>query len=97
MFEYEVMNLNVSANFKVLLYLITIVNFNLWKCRNDYVHQQEDFEPEKFISRLTRTIGARKRLQLHPSISEAKKIPRIDGIFSAIVTLQSVAFPHDNG
>ena len=76
---------------------ITIVNFNLWKCRNDYVHQQEDFEPEKFITRLTRTIGARKRLQLHPSISEVKKIPRIDDIFSAIVTLQNVAFPHDNG
>ena len=97
MFQYEVMNLNTPANFKVLLYLITIVNFHLWKCRNEFVHQQENFEPEKYIKKLIRTIGARKRLQLHSLINEDRKIPRIDEMFNAIVTLQSVVFPIDNG
>ena len=97
MFQYEVMNLNTRVNFKVLLYLITIVNFHLWKCRNEFVHQQENFDLEKYIKKLIRSIGARKRLQIHSSINEDRKIPRIDEMFNAIVTLQNVVFPLDNG
>ena len=97
MFHYEVMNLNSRANFKVLLYLITIVNFHLWKCRNEFVHQQENFDPEKYMKKLIRTIGARKRLQHNSLISEDCKIPHIYEIFNAIVTLQNIVYLIDNG
>ena len=49
------------------------------------------------IKKLIRTFGARKRLQHNSLISEDKKIPRIDEMFNAIVTLQNVVYPIDNG
>ena len=97
MFHYEVMNLKPSKDFKLLLYLNTIVNYHLWKFRNDCVHLQIRFDSEQYIRRLIRSVGARKRLQLNSSIPWNRKIPRMQELFDSLLTLQNITFPVDNG
>ena len=68
--EFEVMNIRASPpDFKIILYMTTIINYHLWKYRNLCVHENRQFDQRIFISKLIKSVGARKRLQQCPGVS----------------------------
>ncbi len=94
------MNIQTTYNdVRTILYLTTIVNYHLWKHRNECVHENALFDYELLIKKLMRSVGARKRLQLRPdfSVHKNKTINRIEDLFNAILTLFNISFPIDNG
>ena len=98
LYRFDVMNLVASRNdLKLLIYLNTIINHQIWKFRNSCIHQQTTFDHNIMISKILRSIGSRKNFQ-HRFINDNKKIPRLEEIFTAMLTIQSITSkPIDNG
>ena len=95
--EFEVMNINCQKDdVKVILYLTTIVNYHLWKARNRAVHDGILFDCNDFVSRLIKSVGARKRLQLNVNKPELK-VDRLSEIMSNMIFLQNLTFAIDPG
>ena len=97
--EFEVMNIRPMAqDFKLILYMTTIINYDLWKYRNLCVYDDRNFDPRVFVSKLIRSVGARKRLQeyLHTD-SDIYKVNRIEELLNTMVFLQNISFSYDNG
>ena len=97
LYEMEVMNIKCQRNdIKIILYLTTIVNYHLWKARNRCVHHGQNFDCNDFVSRLIKSVGARKRLQTHINENDLK-VDRITEILSNMVLLRNVTFAIDTG
>ena len=95
--EFEVMNIKCERNdIKIILYLTTIVNYHLWKARNRCVHEGQIFDCNDLVSRLIKSVGARKRLQMHVSKDDLK-VDRIPEILSNMVLLKNITFSIDTG
>ena len=101
--QYEIMNIRFITSrggkeLKFIWYLNTIINYHLWKVRNDCVHNAEIFNYEKIVNKVIRSVGARKKLQQKFNFSqEPLKIPKIDELFSSIIALKNITFLYDNG
>ena len=102
-YQYELMNIRFTSSrggneLKLILYLNTIINYHIWKVRNDCVHNGEIFNYEKIVNKLIRSVGARKNLQNHfNSNQRSLKITRIEELFSSMITLTNLTFQFDNG
>ena len=102
-YQYELMNIRFTSSrggneLKLILYLNTIINYHIWKVRNDCVHNGEIFNYEKIVNKLIRSVGARKNLQNHfNSNQRSLKITRIEELFSSMITLKNLTFQFDNG
>ena len=93
--EFEPMNIRCNRNdIKVILYLNTIVNYHLWKLRNRCIHEGDSFDFTNLISRLIKSVGARKRLQSLLN-DEKLKIDRLDEILSAMIMLNNLQIDDD--
>ena len=79
---------------KPLIYLNSIINYAIWKMRNEIRFKFENFDVEVLIRKVVRTIGARKKL--NPQLSPSFQIPHIDELFDSIVSVLNT-FPFDNG
>ena len=86
--------ISVKKDVVLLLYLHTVINHQLWKLRNNCVHENARFDHQSLISKVIRSVGSRKNFQ-QKMISSRKKIPRIDELFTSMVTLKNITF--DNG
>ena len=75
--KFDVMTLPFcnGRNFKLLVYLTTIINHQIWKYRNDCVHESAVFDHDILISKVIRSIGARKNFQQR-MLTDTKKILR---------------------
>ena len=94
--DFEVMSITCqSDSFRLVLYLTTIINYHLWKTRNDCVHEKVEFDCAKFINKLIRSTGARARIQKFTHFPDSKMVPKIDELFHSLVTLRNIMF--DNG
>ena len=104
-YETEVMNVRSSNSlssggetFKIIVYLTAIINYHIWKVRNNCVFQNETFNYENVVNKLIRSIGARRNLQQRLTLAqEALRIPRIDELFSSMIAIKNITFLHDNG
>ena len=103
-FDFELCRKNLQINLtavkysgtyeKSLIYLNSIVNYGIWKLRNDIRFKSERFNAKVLMRKLVRTIGARKRL--NPNLAPSFQIPHIDRLYESMtVTVNS--FPFDNG
>ena len=63
--------------------------------RNVCVHEKEVFSVEKLINKLIKSSGARARMQKATVFLESRKIPRIEEMFSSLLSLSNIMF--DNG
>ena len=63
----------------------SIVNYNLWKLRNQIVHEDERFDSLKLINKVIASICARKNIE-----SRVKKCNKVPFIQEYHVTLASV-------
>ena len=77
-----------------LIYLNSIINYGIWKMRNDIRFKFEKFDHKVLMRRVVRSIGARKRVD--SKLSPSFQIPHIDKLYESIVAVFNV-FPFDNG
>ena len=95
--EFEVMNIKSSkSDIKVILYLTSIINYHLWKARNRAVHDGIVFDCNDIVSRLIKSVGARKRLQLNINKVELK-VDRLPEIMANMIFLHNLTFVVDPG
>ena len=94
-FQIHLIAVKYSGTYeKSLIYLNSIVNYGIWKLRNDIRFKSETFNAKVLMRKLVRTIGARKRL--NPNLAPSFQIPHIDRLYESMtVTVKS--FPFDNG
>ena len=60
-----------------------------------HVFEKEVFSVEKLVNKLIKSIGARVRMEKAPVFLESRKIPRIEEMFSSLLSLSNIMF--DNG
>ena len=87
--DFEIMSIKCKSDFLLISYLTTLVNYHLWKTRNAYVHEKDVFSVEKLVNKLIKSIGARVRMEKAPVFLESRKIPRIEEMFSSLLSLLS--------
>ena len=93
--EINLTSVNYSGVYeKALIYLNSIVNFGIWKMRNDIRYKFEVFNANTLMRKVVRTIGARNRL--NSKLAPSFQIPHIDQLFDAITVVINI-FPFDNG
>ena len=96
--QFDVMSLSCTNrdSFKLLLYLYTVINYHIWKLRNQCVHQSVSFDHKTLVSNIIRSIGSRRNWQRHAP-TEQYLIPRIDEVYNAMITIRNITFHLDTG
>ena len=90
LWEYEVMNIKCNRkDIKIVMYLNNIVNYHIWKMRNRCIYEGYQFDFVDIISRLIKSVGARKRLQAS-IYNDELKVGRLDEIISAMIMLHDL-------
>ena len=79
---------------KTFIYLNSIVNYSIWKHRNDIRYNFENFNLEVLTRKIIRSIGARKHVDAKLTLSY--RVPFINQLFDALVNAVN-SFPFDNG
>ena len=85
-----------GTDFQLLVYLNTIINHQIWKCRNECVHENAVFDYNSLISKIMRSVGARKNFQRR-MMTEKPKVPRLDDLFVSMLTIRNITYSIDNG
>ena len=84
--HYSLVSIKENGKYQdLILYLNSIVNYNLWKLRNQIVHEDERFDSLKLINKVIASICARKNIE-----SRVKKCNKVPFIQEYHVTLASV-------
>ena len=96
--RFDIMNLPFcnGTDFQLLVYLNTIINHQIWKCRNECVHENAVFDYNSLISKIMRSVGARKNFQRR-MMTEKPKVPRLDDLFVSMLTIRNITYSIDNG
>ena len=85
------MHIRISdrMNFQLIIYLNTVINYHIWKYRNDCVHNAAKFEYTVLIARILRTVGARRNWQKR-LLTDSRKIIRIDDLYVTMLTIHNI-------
>ena len=95
--EFDVMSIScVSVDFKIVMYLTTIVNYHIWRYRNQCIYENENFDYENLVMKIFRSVCSRKNME-HRIINERLKIPRIEELCSTMLLIKNLTFHIDNG
>ena len=77
-----------------LIYLNSVVNYSIWRHRNDIRYRFINFDLETLSRKIVCSIGARKARD--PYVVESYKVPFINKLHDAILCAVN-HFPFDNG
>ena len=79
---------------KTLIYLNTVVNYNIWRYRNDIRYKFDDFNLKDLLGRIIRSVGYRRKIDQQVTCSF--KIPCINQLYDTLVRVVN-HYPFDNG
>ena len=79
---------------KTLIYLNSVVNYSIWKMRNDVRYKSESFDQKILLKKVLRSIGGRRNIDRE--LSPSHQLPYIKELYEAMVVAYH-AFPFDNG
>lgn len=89
-------NLNMNRKFeKMVVYFNSVINFSIWKMRNEIKFEFKSFSIEKLVSKIIRSIKARKNVD--PKMNESKRIPFLLDLSSSFMVESKKYLPVDNG
>ena len=86
---------NLKKYEKMLVYLNTIINYSIWKMRNEIKHESITFSMDKLVGKIIRSIRARKNVD--SKVVDSKKIPFIFDLDSSFMRESRRYLPIDNG
>ena len=93
--KLDTTKMNLQKNFeKVLIYFNSVVNYSIWKMRNDIKFKFENFKIKVLVKKIIRSIGARKATE--PKLADSFKIPLLKELHDTLISVCSM-FPFDNG
>ena len=79
---------------KTLVYFCSVINYTLWRVRNDIRYKFESFNEWVVIKKIIRSIGARKNME--HKLSDSFKVPFLVDLYNSIVFVSQL-YPFDNG
>ena len=79
----------------MLIYFNSIINYTLWKLRNEIKFEFGNFSTEKVVSKIIRSMRARKNVE--PKLIESKRIPFLTDLCSSFMLESRKYLPIDNG
>ena len=79
---------------KTLVYFCSVINYTLWRVRNDIRYKFESFNERVVIKKIIRSIGARKNME--HKLSDSFKVPFLVDLYNSIVFVSQL-YPFDNG
>ena len=95
---FDLVNVRLGTNRKydkMLIYFNTIINYTLWKIRNEIKFEFGNFSTEKVVSKIMRSMRARKNVE--PKLIESKRIPFLKDLCSSFMLESRKYLPIDNG
>ena len=96
MLDFVKTKLNINGKFvKMLVYFNSIINYSIWKMRNEIKFEFAIFSIEKLVSKIIRSMKARKIVD--QKVIESKKIPHLIDLVSSFMNESKKYLPIDNG
>ena len=94
-FHFDFASTGCNRQFeKALIYLNTVVNYSIWRHRNDIRYNFINYDLEEITKKMIRSIGARRHSDSY--VIESYKIPYINELYEAVVCAVN-HYPFDNG
>jgi len=95
-FNFDLVNISLNQRRyeKTLVYLNTVVNYNIWRYRNDCRYRFKEFNLKDLMSRIAKSIGYRKRVD--QQVTDSFKVPFINLLYNKLVGAINL-YPFDNG
>ena len=79
---------------KTLIYLNTVVNYSIWRLRNDIKYRSQSFSLKNLCNKIIKSVGYRKNID--QQVTDTYKIPHINQLYDYLVNVVN-QFPFDNG
>ena len=94
-FHLDLTNIQCNRKYKkTLIYFNSIVNYGIWKMRNDIRYKFELFDAQILLRKVLRTVGGRKGVD--QKLAPSYQIPYLQELFDSMRFVMS-NFPFDNG
>ena len=78
---------------KLILYVDTIVNHNIWKTRNKIFHENEKFDIYKLISKISASLCARRAIEnTENRLTASKKVEFLHEYLVAFCSIKDAMF-----
>ena len=78
---------------KLILYVNTIVNHNIWKTRNKIFHENEKFDIYKLISKISASLSARRAIEnTENRLTASKKVEFLHEYQVAFCSIKDAMF-----
>ena len=96
MLDFVKVNLNVNGTMgKMLVYFNSIINFSIWKIRNEVKFEFISFSLDKLVRKILRSMRARKNVD--QKMIESKRIPYLMDLILSFMMESKKYLPIDNG
>ena len=79
---------------KTLVYLNSVVNYNIWRYRNDIRYRFKEFNLEDLMCRIIKSVGYRRKVD--QQVTDSFKVPFINQLYEKLVNTKNL-YPFDNG
>ena len=89
---------NLGGNYafeKMLIYFNTIINYSIWRERNDIKFNFVKFGLGSILKRIHKSMGARRNVD--NKLLETRRIPYLRDLCSTFILISRKKFPFDNG
>ncbi len=80
---------------KLIVYFNTVVNYLIWKTRNEIKFEFTTFDIKVLVGKIIRSMKARKNVD--QKLLENKRIPHLIDLCSCFMLATKKYFPFDNG
>ena len=94
--ELVCVDLGENSSFeKMMIYFNSIINYSIWKERNDIKFNFVKFTMGNILKRINRSMGARRNVD--NKLLETRRIPYLRDLCSTFILVSRKNFPFDNG
>ena len=70
---------------KTLIYLNTVVNYSIWRLRNDIKYRFQSFSLKNLCNKIIKSVGYRKNID--QQVTDTYKIPYINQLYDYLVNV----------
>ena len=97
-FYLDFVNVKCKLNqdaLKMLIYFNSIINYSIWKMRNEIKFEFLNFNLDRLVRRIIRSMKARKSVD--KNLTENRRVPHIIDLCSMFIMVTKRYIPIDNG
>ena len=71
----------------------SVVNYNIWKTRNEIVHEDKTFAVDHLINKITASLRSRISIEkTEARLTECKKVPFLQDFFVTLCSIKDATY-----